>query len=656
MKFSGGSLTVANGTTVLTTTPSTTPTLLTAAGGQIVSSTSSPTADSAGDPRFLVPGATLAAGSTGAAYTATFSASIQYALTTTANGTTTTTACSATFTTLTGSTAPITAQIDKKTNALRILVAPMGDQTKLYSSQFSANAQNAIQNGMLTLSRAFPVESGTGDLSATIGGVRYTILPTLAVNLGSLLSTINGVTGFCGSGSNWSTISSQLSQFLQSYNAANPSTPADRILGAVDGAISFGSASGCAEGMGGVNTSVAWVRADYTTSPSKTGALMSMEIGHTLGLVPYPRYSTYSAFHSPNTPGDLVPTQTLNRTYDTAHGTYIATNDANDSNPTGEHSAMNLQPGWANSNTVLEQLDYSFVRCQLGGTADAAAGCSATPAQPVGTSVGVGLNPLFRLDGFTDGVTPASANALCGTNVVESFADPTALQGSPATTPVPTSSYRLRFYDSSGTLQSDVGVPVPRSVSNHGGPGASCNSPIGLVALAVPFNTNWTRVQFVNGTTVLYSHDRNTAAPVVTSVTSVGGSGAAQVVDFTTPPPGPNTNRLYASPAVSRDGRWIAYTVSTQTDLLSVPALWVAPSNNVGAAKQLTDGSNNPIHATMPSWRPDGLRLAYVWGGQLYTVGFDPSTGNFVGSPQLVTETSGISHPSWSSDGTQIAY
>jgi hypothetical protein len=533
----------------------------------------------------------------------------------------------------------------------------MGDQAKLFSSQFSANAQSAVQNGMLTLSRTFPLESGTADLSATSGGVRYAILPTLAVNLGGLLTTINSATGFCGSGSNWSTISSQLSQFLQSYNTANPTTPADRILGAVDQAISFGSSSGCAEGMGGVNASVAWVRADYTTSPSKTGALMSMEIGHTLGLVPSPRYSVYSAFHSPNTPGDLSPTQTLNRTYDETHGTYIASNDTNDSIPAGEHSVMNLQPGWANSNTLLEQLDYSFARCQLGGTADAAAGCSATPAQPVGTSVGVGANPLFRLDGFTDGITPASANASCGTNVVESFADPTALQGSPATTPVPTSGYRLRFYDSSGTLRSDTGVPVPFSVSNHGGPGASCTSPIGLVALAVPFNTNWTRVQFVNGTTVLYSHDRNAAAPVVTSVSTAGGSGASQVFDFTTPPPGVNTSAVHASPAVSPDGHWIAYSVSIQTDSLGLPTLWVAPSNNVGAAKQLGN-TDNVIHATMPAWKPDGTAVAFAYQNKLYTQGFDPTTGNFVGALQTVFDNgaAALNHPTWSSDGTQIAF
>src|SRR4029077_3355770 len=68
MAFNGGSLTVSNGATILSPTA----TLLTSTGGQIVSS-GAPTSDSAGDPRFLVPGATLAAGSSGAAYTATFS-------------------------------------------------------------------------------------------------------------------------------------------------------------------------------------------------------------------------------------------------------------------------------------------------------------------------------------------------------------------------------------------------------------------------------------------------------------------------------------------------------------------------------------------------------------------------------------------------------
>ena len=79
------------------------------------------------------------------------------------------------------STTPIQVAFDKKTNPFHVLVVPMGDATKTYSSQFGAAAQAAVQEGMTgTVARIFPLASGVGNLGSTGGeGLQYTITPTL---------------------------------------------------------------------------------------------------------------------------------------------------------------------------------------------------------------------------------------------------------------------------------------------------------------------------------------------------------------------------------------------------------------------------------------------------------------------------------------------
>src|ERR1051325_9421605 len=99
-----------------------------------------------------------------------------------------------------------------------------------------------------------------------------------------------------------------------------------------------------------------------------------------------------------------------------------------------------------------------------------------------------------------------------------------------------------------------------------------------------------------------------------------------------------------ADPQLSPDGRWVAYQV-TVPDVAAnrnrSQIFVVAVAG--GEPRQLTTGSAS---STAPRWSPDGRRLAYTSGGQVWTMNADGS------DPKQVTNIStGAGDPVWSPDG-----
>src|SRR5713101_4194009 len=107
-----------------------------------------------------------------------------------------------------------------------------------------------------------------------------------------------------------------------------------------------------------------------------------------------------------------------------------------------------------------------------------------------------------------------------------------------------------------------------------------------------------------------------------------------------------------AEPQVSRDGKWLAYTVSTP-DLEAnrgVSNIWVVPTAG-GAAMQLTQSG----HDSSPVWSPDGKTLAFLSsrGGesQVYLLSMEGGEAH-----ALTKLSTGADMVKWSPDGKTIAF
>jgi uncharacterized delta-60 repeat protein len=491
--LTGGSIAVKNGSTTLGTVGAPIP-APTSPFPLMAPYANAPMVDSTGDPKFLVPGSMLAPAGSTASFTATFSATVSYQSKTSSRDTSPVSG-SVTLTTLSGLTAPVTAAVGQRSNALRVLAVPMGDA----SQRFADTANAAVQNGFTALSRLYPVPAGVGSLVGTTGGVRF------SMNAGMLdLRNVNGTNMlpnglFCGTTANFDGLKAQLAQYLQSWNTANPSYTADRVVGAVDGARSSGAASGCAEGMAAVGAPDAWVRAipDGST-PSTTGSLMGMELAHTFGGVPTARDDNFNPYHSPNVSAD-VPLS--NRTYNIAQRAYLSS----------AKTALAFTTNWDQTNTLLETADYAYLLCQLGGPVGGDCGTTGT----VGTATGVGASPVFVLSVTTSG-------AMATTHVVESYFAPGPPSGLD-----PTSQYTLVQKQGSRTLRTDgLAASLTETLHNDGDGGSLApTAPVALITASVPFNTAATEIDLFKGSTLLYQRTRAPTAPVVSGTgTSTGCS------------------------------------------------------------------------------------------------------------------------------------
>jgi Tol biopolymer transport system component len=650
----GGTLTsgIAGTPTPVTTYPST------------ATYAAAPVKDIPADIKFVVPGSALAPGSTTNAYTASFSAMINFQYKTSATGAVT--PSSRSFSSFASK------PIEKKTNALRILVVPMGNASNPYSTEFPAEAVSAVENGIQTLSRIYPVPDGVSTLGANSGGIRYAIDSTL----------LNVATPFCGNGVNFDAIKSELAQFLLSWNKENLTKQADRVVGAVWSGNSLGSASNCAEGMASVISPEAWVRAfpDSVSSPSMTGALFAMEISHTFGLVPAAR--SFGGFHSLNAAADGTAP---NRGYNVTTRSFLA----------DDRTAMNLGGTWNNNTTILEKEDYAYLLCALGGQTNT----ECTTSNVAGTVGGVAaFSGAYSASGTTDG-TPA------GTEVEESYAA-SDLVGLGTNN---TSDYKLVQRSASNAILQTNGVRVSFNESHHdASPGTETRSK-GTFAFVLSRNISATKFELWKGAvgtgTLLWSTQK-TNPPTITSFTAT----AAGAQNYTKTSPADDTQ-----PAMTDDAAWVAWNragdvrIGPATD--SDKAVTAPKPPLVGVSGGIIferggdiytmptpDPGENPqllaSNGSQPVWSPDGSEIAFTRGGDLWVMNAggtnqrqltntaaqertpaygpdgriafvrDNGTGSAIwvmngdgtGQTQLTATAVGGEHPAWSPDGQLIAF
>src|SRR6185436_17879949 len=141
----------------------------------------------------------------------------------------------------------------------------------------------------------------------------------------------------------------------------------------------------------------------------------------------------------------------------------------------------------------------------------------------------------------------------------------------------------------------------------------------------------------------------------------IGAAFAASAARSAAPAPGTITPTLdqivslrrVATPVISPDGRWVAYTVR-DTDWVSnafVTQVWLADTRT-GDGRPLTQGKKN---SNAPAWAPDGRRLAFgserTEKRQVFVL--DMAGGDAV---QLTSADEGVTGFSWSPDGNAVAY
>ena len=483
-------------------------------------------ADGSADPLFQVPGSTFQPLSTTDEFQIRLTATVTY---TRKNGATTTPGLTRTFNTLGGS--DILRTVEERTNALRVLVVPMGDASLPYETQFRSAERQTVIRGMSTLARVLPVPDGTGDLHGTVGGIRYTInAGILDIGPGGL-DLLDAGGDWCGTDSTFNAVKGPLAAILQDWNNANPTATADRVLGVVGASISRGSGSGspCDEGRAAVPKPdqpavAAYVRAipETSTTPSMTGALMVMELAHTFGVVsPSDSGRTLpGTYHSLNTEADGTDP---NSAYNLTTRSHIP----------NDRTAMRLSSGWNDTTVVLEKNDWEYLACALGG--ETTAFC--LTSEVAGTAEGIAAGPMFVMTGTTDGASDA-CQLDSGTCITESYYNglEAGEDGVAETLQDPGSEYRLLYLDENDVVLNDdgvappdngFGVPVSVAETEHGSdPGEGHGDPDRfLFSVAFPFTAPGAtqKIRFIKrvggNDTLLYERNR-TAAPIITRLST----------------------------------------------------------------------------------------------------------------------------------------
>ena len=615
-------------------------------GLQITSSTVS--VNSNADPTFVVSASRVnPCDGTPCVTSATFSRKFQAKISYIRNGAT----GSVFNTTLTS---PITANFDQVSNALRILVVPMGDINQAYSTQFSTietlgaqSAEQAVQNGMNALSRLLPVPAGvSGNLASTSGGIRYQIDFPGMVNLRAVSGAYNSNNKFCGTQANFDAIKGQLAHFLQAYNGHpdNASHPADRVLGVVDSRISDGSSLNCAEGMASTSSTEAWVRAipDQPASgrtpaiPSMTGGLMAMELLHTFGQE---NVAQGGLVHSGQIQADGT---SPDRGYHVTSRSYIA------KDLTVLNFVNTSTTPWNNNTTLLERDAFQRALCNLGGSLQT----FCTLLADVGTPPAAAGTGHFIISATTNG-TPG------GTHVTNSYLTHDPVLETPCVSTA--TEYNLAFTTSSGTVVCNV--PSSVLTSEHDA-GTHENTTTALITGAFPAPGGETQIQLRKGSTPLYSVDPELPEPEILSVSNLApGGGATQTETITTPEILPTPDIYFLADTTGSMGPTLANVQANASDILdAVKAEAADPRFGAGDYKDFRscgEGETPPCFANgyafnnaapIPASDDEGsgaLAAINAWaaGG-----GIDAPEGQLFALDRL----SSASNAGWRSDSSRI--
>lgn len=112
--------------------------------------------------------------------------------------------------------------------------------------------------------------------------------------------------------------------------------------------------------------------------------------------------------------------------------------------------------------------------------------------------------------------------------------------------------------------------------------------------------------------------------------------------------------RTSGTPAISADGRWVAYGVreTNWTDNAYETELWLADTRVAASGRQLTNAKKS---STQPAFSPDGQWLAFVSDRtdtrQLYRLSLAGGEAE-----ALTSGSEGVAAFAWAPDGTRIAY